>query len=93
MEARRGLAREAASAGWSVRETERRAKSGNIPRRPKVVPHPDQEAMLASAEDTLEAALGHGVKIRAARKGIRAELHFDDLAELEALAARLGPPA
>jgi ParB family chromosome partitioning protein len=86
IEARRGLAREAARAGWSVRETERRAKSGNLPKRPKVVPHPDQEAMLARAEETLEAALGHGVKVRAARKGIRAELHFDDLEELEAFA-------
>ena len=91
VEARRGLAHEAVSAGWSVRETERRAKSGNVPKRPKVIPHPDQEAMLARAEDTLESALGHGVKVRTARKGIRAELHFDDLEELEAFAARARP--
>jgi ParB family chromosome partitioning protein len=90
VETRRQLARDAARAGWSVRETERRAK-GEGRRRPRgtVVQHPDQQAMLARAEDELESALGHGVRIRAARRGITAELHFDDVAELEALAARL----
>jgi hypothetical protein len=44
--------------------------------------------MLSRAEEALESALGHGVKVRAARKGIRAELHFDDLDELEAFAQR-----
>jgi ParB family transcriptional regulator, chromosome partitioning protein len=86
---RRRLARDAARAGWSVRETERRAKGEGGTRRPKVVQHPDQAAMLARAEEELESALGHGVRIRAARRGISAELHFDDLSELEALAARL----
>ncbi len=45
--------------------------------------------MLAEAEEALESALGHGVRVRAARRGINAELHFDDLDELEAFAARL----
>jgi ParB family transcriptional regulator, chromosome partitioning protein len=79
------LAREAARRGWSVRETERRAK-GAAPRA-KVVPHPDQEAALARAEEALENALGTGVKVTSARKGIRAELHFDDLDELLGFAA------
>jgi ParB family transcriptional regulator, chromosome partitioning protein len=87
-DARRGLARDAAARGWSVRETERRAKEAARPRRARVVPHPDQEAMLARAEEELEAALGHGVRVRAARRGITAELHFDNLEELEAFAAR-----
>jgi ParB family chromosome partitioning protein len=86
---RRRLARDAAGGGWSVRETERRAKGGGSRRRAKVLPHPDQEALLSEAEDALESALGHGVRIRAARRGINAELHFADLAELEAFAARL----
>ncbi len=86
-EARRTLAREAATHGWSVRETERRAKAG-APARPKVVPHPDQQAALARAEEALEAALGMGVRVRAARRGIRAELHFDDLDDLNAFASR-----
>jgi ParB family transcriptional regulator, chromosome partitioning protein len=78
-EARRALAREAARRDWSVRETERRAKRANAPERSKVVPHPDQEAALVRAEEALESALGTGVRVRAARRGIRAELHFDDL--------------
>ena len=49
-DARRTLAREAAGRGWSVRETERRAKTAGAGKRPKVVPHPDQEAALARAE-------------------------------------------
>jgi ParB family chromosome partitioning protein len=84
-EARRALAHEAAAHGWSVRETERRARAGT-PTRPKVVPHPDQEAALARAEEALEVALGTGVRVRAARRGVRAELHFGDLDELNAFA-------
>jgi ParB family chromosome partitioning protein len=80
------LAREAARQGWSVRETERRAKGAEP--RAKVVPHPDQEAALGRAEEALERALGIGIKVSAARRGIRAELHFDDLDELMRFAAR-----
>jgi ParB family transcriptional regulator, chromosome partitioning protein len=80
-DARTELARRAAAAGWSVRETERRAKSGPAPS-PKVVAHPDQEAALRRAEEALESALGHGIKVTAARRGIRAELRFDDLESL-----------
>jgi ParB family chromosome partitioning protein len=86
---RRRLAHDAARAGWSVRETERRAKGEGGRRRAKVVQHPDQAAMLAHAEEDLESAIGHGVRVRAARRGINAELHFDDLEELEAFATRL----
>jgi ParB family transcriptional regulator, chromosome partitioning protein len=84
-DARRALAREAAARGWSVRETERRAK-GPAGSGGKVVPHPDQEAALARAEESLERALGTGVRVRAARQGIRVELRFDDLDELHAFA-------
>jgi ParB family chromosome partitioning protein len=85
-DARRELAREAAARGWSVRETERRAKEAGGRPRPKLVPHPDQEAALIRAEETLEQALGTGVRVRAARRGIRAELRFDDLDQLHAFA-------
>jgi ParB family chromosome partitioning protein len=85
-EARRDLARQAAAHGWSVRETERRAKGAGETRRAKVVPHPDQEAALLRAEETLEKALGTGVRVRAARRGVRAELRFEDLDELHAFA-------
>ena len=39
-----------------------------------------------SAEDALESALGTDVRVRPARRGIRVELHFDDLDELLAFA-------
>jgi ParB family chromosome partitioning protein len=86
VEARRSLARQAAAQGWSVRETERRAKEVGEKPRPKVVPHPDQEAALVRAEEALEEALGTGVRVRSARRGILAELHFDDLEQLLAFA-------
>jgi ParB family chromosome partitioning protein len=84
-DARRSLARQAAARGWSVRETERHAKGSTSPA-PKLVPHPDQEAALSRAEETLEQALGTGVRVRAARRGIRVEMQFDDLDELHAFA-------
>jgi ParB family chromosome partitioning protein len=89
-EARVALARQAAAAGWSVRETERRAKEGGANRRSKVVPHPDQEAALARAEEALEGALGTAVRIRTHRRGIRAELDFDDLDALLRFARERG---
>ncbi len=84
-DARRSLARQAAARGWSVRETERHAKGSTSPA-PKLVPHPDQEAALSRAEETLEQALGTGVRVRAARRGIRVEMQFDDLDDLHAFA-------
>lgn len=85
-EARRDLAQRAASQAWSVRETERHAKQNGDGGRAKVVPHPDQEAALVRAEEALEGALGTGIRVRAMRRGIRAELHFDDLEDLLAFA-------
>ena len=84
-DARRALAREAVARGWSVRETERHA-TGPAGPSAKVVPHPDQDAALARAEESLEQALGTGVRVRAARRGVRVELRFDDLDELHAFA-------
>jgi ParB family transcriptional regulator, chromosome partitioning protein len=86
--ARADLARRVAAEGWSVRETERRAKAG-APVGPRLVPHPDQEAALRQAEEKLESALGHGIKVSAAKRGIRAELRFDDLDELLSFARTL----
>jgi ParB family transcriptional regulator, chromosome partitioning protein len=89
-EARRALAREAARHGWSVRETERRAQQADAPKGSKTARHPDQDAALERAADALEAALGTGVRVRPARRGIRVELHFDDLDELLAFADQRG---
>ncbi len=82
VEARRTLARAAVDGGWSVRETERRAKQGAARPAPKAAPDPDLAEALARAEDELESALGTGVRVRAAGNKIRAELHFDDLDDL-----------
>ena len=81
-EARRLLARDAVAGGWSVRETENRARAGRGPQPAKVIPHPDQEAALLRAEEALEEAFGHGVTVRSARQGIRAELSFETIEEL-----------
>jgi ParB family chromosome partitioning protein len=86
---RRRLARDAVAAGWSVRETERRAKHAEQTPTARVVPHPDQKAALQRAEDALERALGTGVRVRSARKGIRAELAFESLDELLEFADQL----
>ena len=63
-------------------ETERRAKAPRRTRGANVVAHPDQEAALARAEEALSDALGADVRVRAERRGMRAELHFDDLDQL-----------
>ena len=85
--ARKRLAQAAAANGWSVRETERRAKEA-APASPRALPHPDEAEALREAEERLESALGTGVRVKAAGKGLRAELHFDDLDELLEFARR-----
>jgi ParB family chromosome partitioning protein len=87
---RRRLARDAVAAGWSVRETERRAKEAGVVRSVKVRTHPDHEAALLRAEEALEEAFGHGVKVRSGAKGLKAELRFDDLNELLEFARAIG---
>ena len=90
-EERRSLARDAARHGWSVRETERRANAGGAGRpKLKAAPDPDLVEALARAEEALESALGHGVRVRATGKrgALRAELRFDDLDDLLAFANR-----
>ena len=82
---RRTLARAAAKNGWSVRETERRANAdGSARPQLKAVPDADLVEALQKAEDALESALGHGVRVRATGKkgALRAELQFDDLDDL-----------
>jgi ParB family chromosome partitioning protein len=78
---RRGLAREARDEGWSVRETERRARDeAGVPPRPErtpVVVHPDLAEGLAAAEDALEAAFGRDVRVRRRGEGCVVELTFD----------------
>jgi ParB family chromosome partitioning protein len=91
---RRTLARDARDAGWSVRETERRAKLAEhgavAPQsRREVTVHPDLAEGLAAAEDTLTAALGRPVKVHPRGEGCRVEVSFDTPAEAVALAEAL----
>ena len=95
-DARKRLAAQARDDGWSVRETERRAKAleegessadagGRAPR----TLHPDLADALAAAEDALTAALGQEVKVRAHGDGAKAELIFETPAEAIELAERV----
>jgi ParB family chromosome partitioning protein len=77
---RRRLAREAAAAGWSVRDTERRARAAEQgadgPRAERPTVHPDLAEALGAAEDALTVALGHEVRVR--RRGETAcRVEFD----------------
>lgn len=91
---RRRLAREASAEGWSVRETERRAKAaeageGRAGARPPVTIHPDLADALAAAEDALTAALGREVKVRPRRGSYRVELDLVEPLEGVELAERI----
>ena len=91
-DARHHLALEARDGGWSVRETERRARLANegdpAPRRPRFV-HPDLKEALAAAEDALTAALGREVTARARGEHCVVELEFETPAEAVELARTL----
>jgi ParB family chromosome partitioning protein len=84
------LAKQAAAEGWSVRDTERRAGEG--PRRKKASGgriSAEERAAMTDAEDLLGSALGRDVRVRRDGNGVKAELRFEDLDELESLAKRL----
>jgi ParB family transcriptional regulator, chromosome partitioning protein len=90
--ARRRLALDARDAGWSVRETERRAREVEPrPRKPprRVAVHPDLQEALAAAEDALSAALRYEVRARPRGDSCRIEIDFETPGEAVALAERL----
>ncbi|HZB06497.1 MAG TPA: ParB/RepB/Spo0J family partition protein [Thermoleophilaceae bacterium] len=91
---RRSLALAARDGGWSVRETERRAREAEGQPEPrskrfKREIHPDLAEALAAAEDTLSAAFGRPVKVRPRGEGCRVELDFDAPGDAVALAERV----
>ncbi|HXV04920.1 MAG TPA: ParB/RepB/Spo0J family partition protein [Solirubrobacterales bacterium] len=90
---RRRLAREAAKGGWSVRETERRAKLAGQPKARGRAPGKigaEEAAALRAAADRLETALGHEVRVRPKGEEIAVEIRFSDLDDALALADELG---
>jgi ParB family chromosome partitioning protein len=93
---RRDLARAAATNGWSVRETEAKARAttGNpSPRtRRTATAHPDQLAAATEAAEALSAALGADVKVTPRNNGYRATIDLEDLDTALTLAARITRP-
>jgi ParB family chromosome partitioning protein len=98
---RRSLGRAAIQSGWSVRETEQRARETRAAdgdgdattvrahRRRAPGLHPDQEAAIAEIGDSFEAALGREVRVSASGAGFRAQLSFESAEEALELARRL----
>ena len=93
---RRRLARAAASEGWSVRQTEARARHGPAaPRQRRSSPPPaapDQQEALDGLADAFADALGADVRVRARGAGARVELSFDSLGEAREVLQRLRRP-
>jgi ParB family transcriptional regulator, chromosome partitioning protein len=90
---RRQLALGVRDGGWSVRETEDRARGagerqGRFERK-RVVIHPDLQEALDSAEDALSAALGHEVRLRPRGERCRVEIDMDSPADAVQLAERV----
>jgi ParB family chromosome partitioning protein len=101
--ARRGLAREAADQGWSVRVTEERARERNAraagsdgapPRGGSRRIHPDQEHAAREIAEAFAEALGADVRVKPnAGGGYSAQLTFASREEAIELARRLGSRA
>jgi ParB family chromosome partitioning protein len=90
---RRRLARDAAGAGWSVRETENRVRLAGQPRRRKSsggVLSAEEATAMREAADKLEEAFGHEVKVRSRGGEVAVEIRLADLDEALALAAIIG---
>jgi ParB family chromosome partitioning protein len=91
---RRRLGRDAAAAGWSVRELERRAREAGERAKPaadrrRALLHPDQQHAIAQVADAFEGASGATVRVSPQGTGYRVQLGFDSLDEALELARRL----
>ena len=93
---RRRLGRSAVEEGWSVRQTEARAREGggrSSPRRPGApadAAHPDQVEAAHRLGDALGRALGTEVQVAPRGDGYRVVLELADPGAADALAERLG---
>jgi ParB family chromosome partitioning protein len=91
---RRRLGRAAADEGWTVRETEARARDAARPPEPGIrttsrTVHPDQLAAAERLQDAFAQALGAEVRVAPRKEGYTVTLAVESLAEAEALAKRL----
>jgi ParB family transcriptional regulator, chromosome partitioning protein len=95
---RRRLARCAVQEGWSVRQTEARARQAGgrrspeirAARGPRAEPHPDQAEAARRLGEALSRTLGGDVNVTPRGDGYRVVLDFPDPGAAEALAERLG---
>jgi ParB family chromosome partitioning protein len=92
---RRRLARTAVQEGWSVRQTEARARAAGrseirVRRNTAAEPHPDQADAARRLSDALSRTLGSDVQVTPRGDGYRVVLDFADPGAAEALAERLG---
>jgi ParB family chromosome partitioning protein len=98
-DARRRLARDAAAHGWSVRQTEARARAaaegadGEMTARRGREPHPDQVEAAERLGEAFGRALGADVRVTPRAQGYRVQLAFDSLDEALEAAERLGVTA
>jgi ParB family chromosome partitioning protein len=94
---RRRLARSAVAEGWSVRETEARARAeidGVItPRVTRRTPHPDQVEGAERLGEAFSRALGAEVRVTPRSGGYHVSLAFGSLDEAMEVAERLGVTA
>jgi ParB family chromosome partitioning protein len=94
-DARRRLAREAATKGWSVRQTEERARAAagrddaDVSSRSPSGVHPDQVEAAERLGEAFGQALGAEVHVTAKASGYRVQLTFDSLEEGLEVAERL----
>jgi ParB family transcriptional regulator, chromosome partitioning protein len=93
---RRGLARRAAGAGWSVRELESRARAADksvVPEpgasRPDGAAQPDRQAAIEQIADALGEAFKADVKVKGTSRGFTAQIGFSSLEEALEFAGRL----
>jgi ParB family chromosome partitioning protein len=93
-DARRRLGRTAAKEGWSVRQTETRARAAGRRRTAASngagEPHPDHAEAARRLADALGRVLGADVRVAPRGTGFRVVLDFADPGAAEALATRLG---
>jgi ParB family chromosome partitioning protein len=98
-DARRRLAREAVSKGWSVRQTEERARAAGrddgeiaVERSASAV-HPDQIEAAERLGEAFGRALGADVRVTPRASGYSVQLAFESLEEALEVAERLGVTA
>jgi ParB family chromosome partitioning protein len=97
---RRRLAREASAHGWSVRQTEARARAASgrgeeeiRVHRVRAGAHPDQIEAAERLSDAFGRALGADVSVTPRAEGFRIQFAFESLDEALEVAERLGVAA